>query len=222
MINEVIIKQNRIISGLSEDRKELVEQAINKAGRFFEAKIDFKIIFLETREEMDGVHKKFLGMNEPTEDWVVGGVFEEGIVHIFSKDVYDKVSCHPKETFFPTLVHEIAHVFTGKLFRFHFPIWLNEGISYVVADQDNVNLSKKQDITKAYTEEEWFQTNPYLTSGKFTRFLLDKYGKEKVFSLLRELDFHEKKSEFYKDFKKVLGDDFNGVWKSWFEDSLKT
>lgn len=216
MKQEIIIKQNKVISVSNEESKKLVERAIKKVEDFFKHKVDFKIIFLETRDEMNKVYSKMFGEEHKSEDWVVGGVFKDNTVYMFSEESYCKVSCHSQETFFPTLVHEITHIFTDNLFNFHLPMWLNEGIAYVVAEQDKDSLKKKQNLTQAYTEQEWMQTNPYLTAGKFTRFLFETYSREKMFELLKKLNSDEKKKEFEKKFKVIIGEDFNTVWNDWF------
>jgi hypothetical protein len=215
MKQKIIIKQNEAISFPDNKTKLLVEKAIKKVEDFFESKLDFEIIFLETRKEMDKIYSEMFGEEYKTEDWVVGGVFNEAVVYLFDEEVYDKVSCHPQETFFPTLIHEITHIFTKDLFNINI-MWLNEGISYLVAEQDKVPLNKKEDLTKAYTEKEWMQTNPYLTAGKFTRYLFNRYGKEKMFKLLIKLSSKETKKEFEETFFEIISEDFNLIWNSWF------
>lgn len=113
------------------------------------------------------------------------------------------------------MVHEITHIFIRKLFNLHFPVWLNEGIAYVVAEQDKEPLEKKQDLVKAYTEQEWMQTNPYLTAGKFVRFLFEEYGKDKLFELLVKLNSNKKREIFEQKFKEIFGKSFNSIWNEW-------
>ena len=211
----LIIKQNKVVSSFNERSKQLVEKAISKTEKFFGQKVNFKVIFIDTREEMDKVYSEFFGEKHKTDDWVVGGVFQNNIVYMFAEEIYSKVSCHPQETFFPTLVHEITHIFTKELFDFHLPKWLNEGISYVVAEQDKQSLKEKKDITKAFTEQEWAQMRPYLTAGKFTRFLLEKYGKDKIFNLMKSLSPLAKKDEFEKKFREIFRESFNVIWNEW-------
>jgi hypothetical protein len=215
MRERLIIKQNKIVSSGNEKSNQIVEKAILQIERFFGKKIDFNIIFLETREEMDKLHSEIFGKGYKSEDWVVGGVFDDNTVYIFQEEVYSKVSSHLQETFFATLVHEITHIFIRKLFNFYFPIWLNEGIAYVVAEQDKEPLEKKQDLVEAYTEQEWIQTNPYLTAGKFVRFLFEKYGKDKLFELLVKLNSNKKREIFEQKFKEIFGKSFNSIWNEW-------
>jgi len=216
MKRKLVIKQNKVVSSPDKKSKQVVEKAILKVENFLPRKIDFEIVFLETREEMDKIYSEVFGAESKTSDWVVGGILKDNIVYIFGEDVYSKVSCHPQENFFPTLVHEITHIFTKELFDFHLPMWLNEGVAYVIAEQDKQRLKTKQDITKAFTEQEWTQMNPYLTAGKFTRFLSEKYGKDKLFNLMKSLEFSAKKEEFEKKFKEIFGKDFNIIWNEWY------
>ena len=39
---------------------------------------------------------------------------------------------------------------------------------------------------------------------------------QKMFELLKELNFNEKKKEFEKKFKVIMREDFNLVWNNWF------
>lgn len=206
---------NVIKNEVEGDCPKYVLEAIHTVEKFFNAKLDFKIVFLETREEMDKVYSKMFDSPQKTEDWVVGGYFGEDSIYMFSKEVYSKVSIHKPETFLPTLVHEIAHIFSNKILKFHLPMWLDEGLSYVIADQDKVDLEVKEDITKAYSEEEWMKSNPYKTSGKFVRFLIDTYGKEKLLLLLNELEFYEEKGSFEKKFCNVFGKNFIEMFNEW-------
>jgi hypothetical protein len=211
MIQEINVIKNEV----EGDCPNYVLEAIDKVEKFFNAKLDFKIVFLETREEMDEVYSKMFDSPQKTEDWVVGGYFGEDSVYMFSEEVYSNVSIHKQETFLPTLVHEITHIFSNKVLKFHLPMWLDEGLSYVIADQDKVNLDVKEDIIKAYSEEEWMKTNPYKTSGKFVRFLIDSYGKDKLLLLLNELEFYEEKENFEKKFLNIFGKDFKQMFNEW-------
>ena len=219
MKERLIIKNSKVIDFLDMRNKEVIERAVKKTEKFFGKKVDFEVVLLETREEIDLIYSKYFGKDFKTEDWVVGGIFDDKTVYIFREDVYGKVSCHPQESFFPTLVHEITHIFTSKLFKFHLPMWLYEGLSYFVAGQDKeVDLKEKEDLMKAHTEIEWRLTNPYLTSGKFVRYLFDKYGKKKLFKLFKELDEDETKSSFEEKFQKILNEKYKLIWEEWYTD----
>ncbi|MBW6442329.1 hypothetical protein K0A97_00915 [Patescibacteria group bacterium] len=217
MKTKLIIKKNKIVSPTIGKCNDYTKEAISKIEKFFNKKIDFKIIFLKSRDEINKTYSNFFGKDYQTENWVVGGFFGKDTVYILNEDSFDSESCHPKKEFFPTLVHEITHIFIKKIFGFQYPFWLNEGIASVVADQDNINLDKKDNLQNAYTQEDWIKKNPYLTAGKFTRFLINEYSKEKVFELMKKLDIQEKKDSFKEKFKKIFENDFDTIWECWFK-----
>ena len=212
MKEKIIVQNNIVVSGADKDTKEIIERAISKLLEFFpDAKTDFELVFLETRKEMDETY------GSKTEDWVVGGVYKENIIYIFDKEVYSKVSCHPQKNFFSTLVHEIAHIYTTNLFNLLYPIWLNEGIAYVIAGQGKEKPDVKEDITNAHDYQGFSKTHPYVASGNFVRFLLEKYGKGKLIQLIKTLVKLETKENFEKKFKEIYIEDFNGVVEGWIK-----
>jgi hypothetical protein len=205
----IIIKNNKIISKTNKKNKKLIQKAIKKVNNFFRVEnLNFKIIFLKTRKEFNELS------NRKTKKWEVG-IVKDNFLLMFDEDIYEKVSCHPKKDFFPTLVHEITHIYCDKIFNFTFPMWLSEGIAYVVANQDDKRLKRKQNILKAHSFEDWNEKPRYLTSGKFTRHLIKKYKKDKLISLMNLLEKYESKNNFNKKFKKILGKSFIKEFKNW-------
>src|SRR3989344_4222308 len=118
--------------------EENIKKALKKVSDFFDDELpEIKINFIETREQMN----KIWGRSTP--EWVVAKTDEDGKIHIFKKEAFEKVSPHPKEDFSKVLTHEITHAYTKNKFGLTFPMWLNEGISYVVAEQDKKTGDKK-------------------------------------------------------------------------------
>jgi len=214
MKRKIIIKNNEIV-GDNPDEEKAIKKALKIVEKFFDKKLNFKIVFIDTRDEMNLIYSQVSKLPRKTEDWVVGGYFDKDVIYLFSESSYAKVSCHKQETFFSTLVHEMAHLFSNKILKFHLPMWLDEGLAGVVANQDNKKLEFKQDLTKVYGDKDWMKENPYLTSGKFVRFIIKSYGKEKLFSLLKKLDFYEKEDSFNKKFSKVFGKTFKDLFNEW-------
>ena len=135
-------------------------------------------------------------------------------ISIFEEDVFEKVSPHPKEDFPKVLAHEITHIYTKSKFNLTFPMWLNEGIAYVIADQDK-KTGEKKDIRQVHTFEEWNKNPAYGASGKFVRYLIEKFGKEKLVELLKEIKENEKKETFKTKFEQTFGEDFDSLAGSW-------
>lgn len=188
----VIVKQNKVVSKNSRENKKLAERAIKILEDFFKDKISFEIIFLETRKQLDKIYSYYLKKPYKTPEWIAGAVFNDNIVYLFNKDVYSKISSHKKESFFSTLVHEITHVYTNKLFKSNIPNWLYEGLAQYISKQE-------------------------VTDGKFTRFLIETYGRDNLFILMKSLKNWKTRQDFSKIFQKVLGDNFDEVWKKWGE-----
>ncbi len=189
--------------------EELIEKASKQVSSFFNDEVpEFKISFLKTREEMDKIWKR------PTPAWVVAKTGNDNDISIFEEDVFERVSHHPKEDFPKVLAHEITHIYTKSKFNLTFPMWLNEGIAYVVADQDK-KTGEKKDIRQAHTFEEWNKNPVYGASGKFVRYLIEKFGKEKLIDLLKEIKENEKKETFKAKFKQTFGEDFDSLVGSW-------
>lgn len=220
--DKIIVRKNKVVSSCSKPLKKLVEKAVTQAENFFKGKVDFEILLLEKRKQMDKICSSFSKKPEKTEDWLVGITFNHHTIAIFKQEVYEQVSPHKKESFFSTLVHEIAHIFVKTKFNAKIPNWLDEGLAYVVAEQDLKPLKLKQDLNQAFTTQGWMKTHPYLTSGKFTRFLIETYGKDNLFSLMKSLKNWKTRQDFSKIFQKVLGDNFDEVWKKWGEKVSQT
>lgn len=210
-IKKIEVKENKIVNAADEKRKKLVEDAINVIEKFFDGrKTSFNVVFIQTREDMDKIHSSYLGRDVKTQDWVVGSVYGDKNVYIIDVDVLDKITCYQEEDFLPFLVHEITHMFMKNLFDFHLPMWLGEGIAYVVADQiKNQRPHPDEDLRNSHTEEEWHKTNPYVSAGLFIKFLINKFGKYRMLKLFQELDLMESREGFTNKFKKIFQADFN-------------
>ena len=187
---EIIVKQNKVVHYQNKKNKKLVEKALKKAESFFNKKIDFQVVFLKTRNELDKTHSYYLKKSYKTPDWLIASTFNTDAVYILSESALAKESSQPKRNFFPSLVYEISHVYLNKLFKFNLPNWIYQGISQVVSEQQGVD-------------------------GKFTRFLIETYGKSNLFYLISSLKGWKTREDFSKIFKKVLGDDFDVVWSRW-------
>jgi hypothetical protein len=205
----IIIKNNKLIT--STKKSKIIKSALSQVLSFFnKGKLSFKIIFLEKRSELDKIR------GYKTKKWEVGGYYGKSIIFIFDKRVFDKVSNHPKKYFYSTLVHEIVHVYTEKVFKFVYPIWLTEGIAGTIAKQDKeITKYHKKNLRKAYSNRDWERETYYTSSCMFTKYLLLTFGKKKIIKLMDSLEIYGKKSDFYKKFKEILGERFDKVYKEY-------
>jgi hypothetical protein len=121
---------------------------------------------------------------------------------------------------------EIAHVFSNKYLHFVYPAWLNEGLAGYIAKQYEIKIIDSfTDLIKIYDFSGWNKNPNYPQAYSFTKFLIEKLGKEKLCKFLRTLKVNTEKqrdvTEFslYFDifFHQPLEDLFN-LWKEKIED----
>lgn len=190
-----------------------VQDSYSPSKQFFGEDVGgIKVEILYTREEMD----KALGYK--TQDWVVGSAERQKTIFIFSPTVFSKVSPHPTSDFEPVLVHEIAHVFTGELFQLRYPRWLSEGLSGYVAEQYKTrpfNSQAIQDFAEVYDSKGWNKTNPYNQAYSFTVYLIERFGRKNMLSLLRSLSPNDSLPDFTGKFRDVFSHDFNVCQTDW-------
>lgn len=189
---------------------------INK-NFFGEDIIDIVVNFLYSRDEMDEV------MGRKTQDWLVGDTY--GIhINIFSPAIFNKVSSRPPTDFMPILIHETAHVFTNSLYGYRknpCPVWLREGIAGYVAKQYkkyNFKKMRKLEFNKITSSKDWNVKPNYPQAFLFTKYLIDKYGKEVISDLLKFSCKEQDLSNFPKIFKKITKDNFEQVSNNWLNE----
>lgn len=203
-----------------QEIKKNVKSSLRQSQKFFGLKTpNISIFFLYKREEMDKI------ACYKTARWVVGYAKKNNI-YIFSPSVFDKVSDHPLTDFNYVLTHEIVHVFSNKYLNFVYPAWLNEGLAGYVAKQYEIKrVDYFTDLIKIYDFNDWNKNHNYPQAYSFTKFLIEKLGKEKLCKFLRTLKINTKKQrdvvEFslYFDiiFHQPLEDLFN-LWKKTIND----
>lgn len=157
-----------------------------------------------------------------TQEWLVGHT-RNHIIYIFSPSVFDKVSSHPASDFMPVLTHEIAHICTNSIFgnyKNQYPIWFREGIAgYIAGQYEKYNLKnlKTSKFTEITDSKDWNKKPNYPQAYLFTKYLIDKYGKDNVFDLLRLSSQEQSSLDFPEVFKKVTNNDFSEVANNWLK-----
>lgn len=141
-----------------------------------------------------------------TEDWVVGWA-DRNEVYLLDGKNFNKESSHQysDEEFFVSIKHELAHCFSYVLSDFsRIPIWLLEGIAMYVSGE-----YKRQTKPKRFKNFiDYFDKSGggvYSESGFAVMFLVEKYGKKKLLSLLKSLKKVKSKADFAKLFKSIYG-----------------
>lgn len=196
-----------------EELEKYCADAYLKNKEFFGTDQEILIDFIYDRKEMDKI------LNFSTPDWLVGCTMG-GVVHIFSPQVFDKVSNHQILDFPMVLAHEITHLYTKKIINSKkgCPKWLFEGIAGIPSNQYKKYLGKKgtiRDFNELTYIKDWNKSPRYPQAYLFTSFLISKFGKEKILSLLKSSGTGGEPSEFKSLFKEQLGDDFDEVSKEW-------
>lgn len=181
-------------------------------------KINYRIIY--TRKEMDEV------MGHPTADWNRGTV-KEGIITVVSENKMEEVTkgIHKSSTFNQLLVHETTHVFEERLFRFTYPIWLDEGLAGYIAGQgkndEEILKYKIPEFSEIHTIEQWNKKPNYPIGFSLTKYLIKKFGKDKLLNLLTLLNKEDSFEVFSSKFQKEMSVTFNKSVEEWIEDLHK-
>ena len=158
-------------------------------------------------------------LGRKTEDWVVG-IFntKKGEVYVFSPAVYETASSHKAEDFPYTVAHEIAHVFTARLYDLKDPKWLREGLAEYVAKDFEVFKMKKgkvSNLKSQHTSEQWEEDHNYPQAFSFTKYLIERFGKGnfiKFYQVLGSEDYYE---EFCKKFENFFSSSLANCKSDW-------
>lgn len=110
-------------------------------------KINIELIY--SRKELDD---KF---GHKTPKWLVA-VTRNNRVYLFSPSVIEKVSFHKKKEVRKILVHELCHIFNGKINK-NGLMWIDEGTALFLAKQKRDKTFTKKDI--AYFSNNYFDRN---------------------------------------------------------------
>lgn len=193
-----------------------------KINKIIHPKLDE--IYAKSMEELDSFFKINWKYNRPnlilvpdrktinslkgqkTESWVVGWV-GNGIVYLLDDQNFEKESNHKysDEEYFALLKHELAHCFSNIVSNFsRKPVWLLEGISIYLSGQNKLKTKPKK-FEKFIDFFDKGGKEIYSESGFAVLFLVKKYGKRKLLSLLRGSKESESKENFAKLFKSIYG-----------------
>jgi len=160
------------------------------------------IFLLPNRNTIDALKRK------KTDGWLVGWVNYNN-VHLLSAENFNRESIHKYSDarYFALMKHELAHCFSNLISGFgQKPVWLLEGIS-VFASGQNKNRAKPDKLKTFIDFYDKRGREVYLESGFAVEFLVKKYGKKKLFSLLKKIKTVDSKKDFAKLFKSVYGFD---------------
>jgi hypothetical protein len=187
-----------------DNLQHLIEQAYQTNMDFFGQKANgIKISFLYSDQEMKEADES-IGLQY--QDWHKALAYHDNI-WIFSPNLPKGINCQK------ILKHEIAHIFTNKLFSESRPAWLREGIAEIVSGGNPENQFQSDTPFKKAQSGQDFQQYPiYGKSTVFVRYLIEKYSKDTLFILLGsikdEIGSENNYDDFCNLFKKIYGIDF--------------
>ncbi len=147
---------------------------------------------------------------EKTENWVVGWA-NGSQIYILNKDNFDKESNHkynPNE-YSALIKHELSHCFYNVLSGYsHFPFWLGEGVASHTPAHSNFK-NKPEKFSEFLDFYDQGGKGVYSESGFFVQVLVEKFGKQKLLNLIKELRSLKTQEEFSKFFAKEYGFNLN-------------
>lgn len=172
--------------------EKLADNFNKEVAEFFETKpINIKVRILANRK----VYNATIG--HETKNWSIG--FARGnTIYMLDKKRWEIESIHQKSEFGKALKHEIAHVYYRNIKDNSLPSWLNEGVAMYVANQTPLGIPDKVGIVNLddfHTKAASHNIGIFMVSK-----IMEEYGKEKLFELIKMDD----KQKRYKELKKMF------------------
>lgn len=196
-----------------ESLNEVITNAYQKNFDFFQDVVPVKVHLVYTRGEMDSL------LGRKTEDWVVGTFnTKKHAIYVFAPSVYEKESSHRVEDFPYTIAHEMAHIFTAEQYGLKDPKWLNEGLAgYVAQDYEVIKMNKGRicPLRSMHTYKQWDKNHNYPQAFSFTKYLIDRFGKEAFLRFYRKLEDEVGYEEFAEKFQVSFNTSLADCEKDW-------
>ena len=157
------------------------------------------IILIPNRKTINALRK------EETEEWVVGWA-SNGNVYLLDDGNYDKESNHTYSDteYFELLKHELVHCFINIVSRSKRPAWLSEGVAIYLSGQTE-HRPKPEKFEKFLDFFDTGGREVYTEAGFAVMFLVEKYGKTKLLTLLKSSGDIKSKEDFAHFFESIYG-----------------
>lgn len=200
---------------LTLEFKDLISDRFNFLVDFFDFEpgdIFIEILPLKMFEE----YCKFENIH--LSSWGVGVAPNNGRVFVLDKKDFPKRKGHKEEEFERVILHELAHMFIRRiLWPKQTHIWIQEGIcEYLSFGDYQLKIKKFVDFKNLEKKEDWDNHYSYQQSALFFKFLIKKFGKEKIVDFIKKIK--EKSEE--ESFKEVFGKELNELEQE-FKSSLE-
>lgn len=159
-----------------------------------------KVVVIDDRKTID------LIKGEKTENWITGWA-EKKTVYVLSRDNFEKESSHKydSEKYSALIKHELSHLFYNILSgHCRAPVWLSEGFAIYTSGQ---NKFKKKPVEFGKFLEFYNDggSGVYSESGFFVQAIVEKFGKQKLFNMVKNLKGLDTKEKFEQSFAKEYG-----------------
>jgi hypothetical protein len=181
----------------------LFEECMNELKDFF--KINWtknrpSIILFEDRETLDELK------GSKTDNWNVGFATNNKI-YLLNRENYEKESCHKysDEEYKKLLKHELVHLYYDIFSRgAHYPRWFDEGLAVFLSGQlGNKNLEKFEKFLDYFEKR---GDNLYTEGGFAIKILIENFGQEKIFELIKNISSLQTEEKFNLKFKEIYGE----------------
>lgn len=191
------------ISQLNDDfLQKVYDESMNELNDFYELKWKYgrpKMVIVPDRDTINGLKDT---KNGQTEDWQ-GGWTDGAFAFMLDNEAMGANSCHPKhspEKYRALLKHELSHVFFRHLAKTGSgPSWLWEGVAMYSSGQ--INFQKPVDKFENFLDCE--KKDVYRESGWAVELLVEKYGKEKLFELIKSISNCPTDEDIAKRFEEI-------------------
>lgn len=198
-----------MIFELKEKKDKVVEEmyglAMKELDEFF--KLNWKrntpkIIIIKNRKEIDKLKDK------KTPAWLIAWA-EEGNIYLLDRKNYEKESSHKysDETYYRLIQHELCHLFfeiVSNSNTWNQFMWFNEGVAGFLSEQYKEKKEPKKLKIFLNQYSNW-KGNAYNESTYAIKYLTEKFGKQKLLTLIKSLSKIKSEKDFKKLFKKIYG-----------------
>lgn len=201
---------------LTLEYKDLISDKFNFLVDFFDFEPGDIFIEILSFEDFDKFYE--LERGKKPEFFVVGSALNNGRIIVLNKKDFPKRKGHKEEEFERVILHELAHMFIRRiLWPRQTHIWIQEGIcEYLSFGDYQLKIKKFVDFKNLEKKEDWDNNYSYQQSALFFKFLMKKFGKEKIAGFIKKI---KEKSE-KESFREVFGKELNKIEKE-FKASLE-
>lgn len=194
---------------------KIYKESMEDLNKFYE--IDWVhhtpiIIQVENRKTIEALKR------QKTEAWSIGWN-DHGNIFILDRNNLEKESSHKYtlELYSYHIKHELSHAFYEVVSdgEYH-PIWLTEGVAIYTSGQNQFKKTPEK-FSKFLEFYEKGGADVYSESGFVVKILVDKFGKHKLFELIKGTKNIDSRDDFGKLFKNVYGfdptyEEFNKIY----------